>query len=74
MSTLSFFGEQFSAKTLTKTYQSAVFDGVVNREYEGEIQKAWWNAHVEGLALEDEMVTFPTIMGIVTETDPEEWS
>lgn len=33
------FGEQFASKTLEKTYQSAVFQGVVNREYEGEIQK-----------------------------------
>ena len=39
MATLSNFGEQFAAKTLTKTYQSGVFQGIVNREYEGEIKK-----------------------------------
>jgi hypothetical protein len=40
MATLSNFGEQFASKTLEKTYQSAVFQGIVNREYEGDIQKA----------------------------------
>lgn len=39
MATLTNFGEQFASKTLTKTYQDAVFEGIVNREYEGEIQK-----------------------------------
>jgi len=39
MATLSNFGEQFASKVLTKTYQSAVFEGIVNREYEGEIRK-----------------------------------
>lgn len=36
---LSNFGEQFAASVLSKTYQSAVYNGIVNREYEGEIQK-----------------------------------
>lgn len=36
---LSNFGEQFASKVLEKTYQSAVFQGLVNREYEGEIKK-----------------------------------
>lgn len=36
---LSNFGEQFASSVLTKTYQSAVYNGIVNREYEGEIQK-----------------------------------
>lgn len=35
MATLSNFGEQFASKVLTKTYQQAVFMGLVNREYEG---------------------------------------
>jgi hypothetical protein len=38
------------------------------------IEKGWYNAHVEGLDIEDEMIDFATIMGLVTETDPEEWS
>ena len=36
---LTNFGEQFASKVLTKSYQNAVYEGVVNREYEGEIKK-----------------------------------
>lgn len=36
---LSNFGEQFASKVLTKTYQSAVFDVITNRDYEGDIKK-----------------------------------
>ena len=36
---LNDFGEQFASKVLAKTYQSAVFPGIVNRDYEGEIKK-----------------------------------
>lgn len=39
MATLSNFGIQFASKVLEKTYQDAVFEAVVNREYEGEIKK-----------------------------------
>lgn len=39
MATLSNFGEQFASKVLEKTYQTAVFPSIVNREYEGEIKK-----------------------------------
>ena len=39
MATLTNFGEQFASKTLEKTYQAAVFEAIVNREYEGEIKK-----------------------------------
>lgn len=37
---LSNFGEQFAAKVLSRTYQSAVYKGITNRDYEGEIKKA----------------------------------
>ena len=37
---LSNFGEQFVAKVLPKTYQRAVFQGIVNRDYEGQFKKA----------------------------------
>lgn len=33
------FGEQFAGRTLTKVYQNAVFGGITNRNYEGEIKK-----------------------------------
>jgi len=36
---LTNFGEQFASKVLEKTYQSAVYNGIVNRDYEGEIKK-----------------------------------
>lgn len=39
MATLSNFGEQFSAKTLAKTYQNAIVNAIVNRDYEGEIKR-----------------------------------
>lgn len=39
MSTLSNFGEQFAQKVLEKVYQKAVFEAVVNKDYEGEIKK-----------------------------------
>ena len=39
MSTLSNFEQQFASKVLERTYQTAVFEGIVNREYEGEIKK-----------------------------------
>ena len=37
--TLSNFGEQFASKTLSRVYQNAVFEGIVNKDYEGEIKK-----------------------------------
>lgn len=39
MATLSNFAEQFASGVLKKTYQTAVVDGVANRDYEGEIKK-----------------------------------
>lgn len=36
---LSNFGEQFAAKTLSKVYVEAIFRGITNRDYEGEIKK-----------------------------------
>lgn len=37
---LSFFAEQFAAKTLEKTYQGAIWKGITNTDYEGDIKKA----------------------------------
>ena len=37
---LSNFGEQFVAKVLPKTYANAIFEGIVNRDYEGQFKKA----------------------------------
>lgn len=39
MASLTNFGEQFASKTLAKTYQAAVFDAIVNRDYEGDIKR-----------------------------------
>lgn len=36
---LTNFGQQFAAKVLRKTYQDAVFLGITNRNYEGELKK-----------------------------------
>lgn len=33
------FGEQFAAKVLARTYQKAVYKGIVNEDYQGEITK-----------------------------------
>jgi len=51
-------------------------------DFTGKLEKAWWNATVEGLVLEDaqgtpeedRMLDFARLMGLVTEQDPEEWS
>lgn len=53
-----------------------------DRGFMAEIQKGWWNAHVEGLSLEDEAgtdpedrsITFSMIMALITETDEEDWT
>lgn len=37
---LTNFGEQFASKVLEKVYNSAVYRGIVNRDYEGEFKKA----------------------------------
>ncbi len=39
MSRLSNFGEQFAKSVLKKTYQNAIVDSIVNRDYEGEIKR-----------------------------------
>lgn len=39
MARLTNFGEQFASKVLEKTYQRAIVDSIVNRNYEGEIKK-----------------------------------
>jgi hypothetical protein len=39
MATLSNFGEQFAGRVLAKAYAEAVTPAIVNRNYEGEIQK-----------------------------------
>jgi len=36
---LTNFGEQFASKVLEKTYANAVYEALVNRNYEGEIKK-----------------------------------
>ncbi len=36
---LTNFGEQFASKVLKRTYQNAVYKGITNRDYEGEIKK-----------------------------------
>jgi len=37
---LTQFAEQFAAKVLEKTYQGAIWRGITNNDYEGEIKKA----------------------------------
>lgn len=39
MATLTNFGEQFAGSVLKKVYQTAVANGIVSRDYEGEIKK-----------------------------------
>lgn len=38
------------------------------------IYKGWWNASSEDMELRNEMSNFGMIMGLVTETDPDEWT
>lgn len=37
------------------------------------IEKPWYNGEVRGEEIEQEFMTFPQILGLVTEVDPEEW-
>lgn len=39
----------------------------------GTIEKGWMNAETEGLEIEDDMLTFAQVMGLVTGTDADEW-
>lgn len=48
--------------------------GKSNGVFTATIEKAWWNASVEGIEVEDDMATFASIMELVTEIDAEEWS
>lgn len=36
---LANFGEQFASRVLRRTYQEATYEGIVNKDYEGEIKK-----------------------------------
>lgn len=46
---------------------------LTDNSFQARIEKGWWNAHVEGLELEDEEINYAGLMGLVTETDEEEW-
>lgn len=46
-----------------------IFNG--NR-FIAKVDKEWWNGAMRGVDLEG--VDFPTFMGVLTETDPEQWS
>lgn len=39
----------------------------------GVIEKGWFNAAVEGTELPGELSTWGNVLGLVTDTDPEEW-
>jgi hypothetical protein len=40
------FGEQFSGKVLKKVYQNSIAEGIVNRDYEGELKKPGDRVHI----------------------------
>lgn len=39
----------------------------------GTIEKGWFNAGVEGVALHNDMLTFPGVMAMITDMDESEW-
>lgn len=43
-------------------------------EFKALIEKGWYDAHSEGIELEDDLMTFPMIMSMVTGLDPEDWA
>lgn len=54
-------------------------DVVVRCEFDGgvfrtTVEKPWWNMSAFELELEDEMSNFPTLMGLVTQSDASEWT
>ncbi len=42
-------------------------------DFTATIRKGWWNATVEGLEIDDETITFPFLMSLITETEEEKW-
>lgn len=56
----------FFADVIVRTYQSkGVFRAVV--------EKPWWNRDMRGFEMTDDMISFPLMMGLLTNTDTEEW-
>lgn len=41
--------------------------------FKATIEKGWYNSMAEGLDLEDDLMTFPMVMALITETDESEW-
>lgn len=44
-----------------------------DEEFIGTIEKPWFNNDMRGFKATDDMLNFPSILGLVTGTDPEEW-
>jgi hypothetical protein len=42
-------------------------------DFHATIEKGWFNAHTEGMTLDNEDMRFPYIMSLITETDESEW-
>jgi len=38
-----------------------------------EVEKPWWNGPLKGMTLENELATFGNVLGMLSETDPDEW-
>ena len=43
-------------------------------DFVATIKKGWWNAHTEGLEIEDEDISFSYLMSLISETEEEEWA
>ena len=42
--------------------------------FTAKVEKGWWNAHSEGLELENEDIRFSYLMSLITDTEEEEWT
>jgi len=43
-------------------------------EFLCKVEKPWWNGDMMGAEFEGELMQFPLIMGMISQTDPDEWA
>lgn len=61
----------YMADVVIRTHKKYLDDGGI--EFSAVIEKGWFNAHYEGMELYGDEVRFSYLMGLITETDEEEW-
>lgn len=72
--------KQATGKTIRKSQKdTGFFADVIVRTYQSKgtfravIEKPWWNNDMRGFEMTDDTISFPLMMGLLTNTDTEEW-